>query len=95
MLVATTTLVFLRYAMLSIEARNNCDDRTIGELFFLCCKEIEDIKLSHSLMLILSTVLQILGNSLNGRKDKIQNLITETFMNALPNYIRQQLVLCA
>lgn len=95
MLVATTSIVFLRYAMLSIEARNNCDDRTIGELFFLYCKEIEDIKLSHSLMLILSTVLQILGNSLNGRKDKIQNQIIETFMNALPNYIRQQLVLCA
>lgn len=95
MLVATTSIVFLRYAMLSIEARNNCDDRTIGELFFLYCKEIEDIKFSQSMILILSTVLQILGSSLNGRKNKIQNRITETFMNALPNYIRQQLVLSA
>ena len=70
MLVATTSIVFLRYAMFSIEARNNCDDRTIGKLFFLYCKEIEDIKLSHSLILILSTVLQILENGLNVRKDK-------------------------
>jgi len=82
--------------MLSIEARSNCDGRTVGELFFLYCKELEDIKLSHSLMLILlSTVLQIIENSLKGRKDKIQNQITEAFISALPSYTRQQLVLCA
>lgn len=81
--------------MLSIEARSNCDGRTVGELFFLYCKELEDIKLSHSLMLILSAVLQIIENSLKGRKGKIQNQITETFINALPSYTRQQLVLCA
>ena len=95
MLVATTSIVFLRYAMLSIEARNNCDERTIGELFFLYCKEIEDIKFSQSLMLVLSTVLQILDPGFSGRKNKIQKLITDIFLNALPDYIRQQLVLCA
>jgi len=81
--------------MLSIEARSNCDGRTVGELFFLYCKELEDIKLSHSLMLILSAVLQIIENSLKSRKDKIQNQITEAFISALPSYTRQQLVLCA
>lgn len=28
-------------------------------------------------------------------KEKIQNTITQTLMNALPSYIRQQLVICA
>lgn len=95
MLVSTTSIVFLRYAMLSIEARNNSDDRTIGELFFLYCEELEDIKLSHSLMLILSTVLHILEKSISSRKEKVQNKIIETFINALPSYIRRQLILCA
>ncbi len=83
MIVTATNLVFMRDAFNRI--RNNCDGRTAGELFLLYGKKIEDIKFSHSLMLILSTVVQIRENSLNVRKNKIQDLITETFMNALPN----------
>ncbi|MEG1800322.1 MAG: hypothetical protein RR214_09065, partial [Synergistaceae bacterium] len=61
----------------------------------LYCEELEDIKLSHSLMLILSTVLHILEKSISSRKEKVQNKIIETFINALPSYIRRQLILCA
>ncbi len=50
MQVAATTIVFLRYAMLSMEARNATDDRTIGDLFFYLKEELAGGKvelLSH------------------------------------------------
>jgi hypothetical protein len=37
--------------MLAVESRNNQDDRTIGELFYYYSDEMEDIKLSESLMM--------------------------------------------
>ncbi len=50
MLTAATAIVFMRYAMLSIEARNQSDDRTIGELFCRYCQELQDIRFSEALL---------------------------------------------
>ncbi|CCP26451.1 protein of unknown function [Tepidanaerobacter acetatoxydans Re1] len=61
MQVAATTIVFLRYAMLSMEARNATDDRTIGDLFFYLKEELQDKKLSQSLMLLIDTLRQTLS----------------------------------
>jgi hypothetical protein len=44
MMLAHTTIVFMRYAMLALESRNSSDPRTIGDLFFYMCDEAEDIK---------------------------------------------------
>lgn len=61
MQVAATTIVFLRYAMLSMEARNATDDRTLGDLFFYLKEELQDIKLSQSLMLLVDTLRRALS----------------------------------
>mgnify|MGYP000744690808 CR=1 FL=1 len=95
MLTAATAIVFMRYAMLSIEARNESDDRTIGELFYRYCQELHDIRLSQALLLLLSRLIVILKETKPSNKNKLQEKMTELFLNALPSYLRCQLLLCA
>lgn len=53
-LVAHTTIVMIRYIMLSVMSRESSDDRTIGGMFYDCCDEMEDIKFCKALQLLLS-----------------------------------------
>jgi len=93
-LTAATAIVFMRYAMLSIEARNKSDDRTIGELFYSYCQELEDIRFSQALLLLLTRLIVMLKET-KPSKNKLQEKITELFLNALPSCLRCQLPLCA
>ena len=61
MQVATTTIVFLRYAMLALESRKANDDRTIGDLFYYLREEMADIQFSQSLMLLVDTLRHVLN----------------------------------
>lgn len=51
-LVAHTSIVFLRYLLLSCENRLKEDERSHGELFAALCDELEDISLSQALELL-------------------------------------------
>jgi hypothetical protein len=94
MQVAATTIVFLRYAMLSMEARNATDDRTIGDLFFYLKEEFQDIKLSESLMLLVDTLRQALSK-LPLLSQEMANKIMNAFLNTIPHPLKQKLLLCA
>ena len=94
MQVAATSIVFLRYAMLSQEARNTTDDRTLGELFYYLREELADIKLSQSLMLLVDTLRQVL-NQLPLLSQEMANEIMNKFLNAIPHPLKQKLLLCA
>ena len=94
MQVASTTIVFLRYAMLSMETRNNQDERTIGDLFYYLREEIADIKLSYSLMILVDTLKNVL-HQLPMITEALAQTILNTFFDALPQPIRQKLLLCA
>lgn len=59
-MVAHTTIVFTRYIMLSTQSRNNEDLRTIGDLFFNCCDELEDIQFFE----VIKIILELLKNAL-------------------------------
>lgn len=54
-MVAHTTIVFCRYIMLALESRNSRDQRSIGNLFYLCCDELQDISFSNALFLFLKS----------------------------------------
>lgn len=90
--VAATSIGFLRYVMLAVESRNAQDDRTIGELFYYCSDEIENIKLSQSLMMIIDTLRHVLNN-LPTISLELANTIMDTFMNAIPQSLKQRLLL--
>jgi hypothetical protein len=94
MMIAHTTIVFMRYAMLSLESRNSTDQRTIGELFFYVCDEAEDIKFSTSMFLILELLKKILNES-PVISQEIANQIMDAFIDALPSIWKQKLRLSA
>jgi len=80
--VASTFLVFLRYTILAMESRQEKDDRTIGELFFLVCDELDDIKLAHSMRLLLDLLCQAIVDMQMTEKKTAKLL--DLFLNSLP-----------
>ena len=92
--VAATSIVFMRYAMLAVESRYNQDNRTIGELFYYCSDEMDDIKLSESLMILIDTLRHAL-NQLPVISQNTANLIMDTFLNSIPQSLRQKLLFAA
>lgn len=92
--VAATSIVFMRYAMLAIESRNNLDNRTIGELFYYCSDEMADIKLSESLMIIINTLRHAL-NQLPMISQEMANRIMDTFLDSIPQSLKQKLLISA
>jgi len=53
-LIAHTTIVFMRYMFLVYQCRMATDDRTFGDLFYACCKEVADISFMEALYRILT-----------------------------------------
>jgi len=94
MQVATTTIVFLRYAMLALESRKANDDRTIGDLFYYLREEMADIQFSQSLMLLVDTLRHVL-NEMPTLSEAMANEIMDSFLNAIPQPLKQRLLLCA
>ena len=94
MMLAHTTIVFLRYAMLALESRNSNDPRTTGDLFFYLCDEVEDIKFSTSLMLMLELLRKILNEN-PIISEEIAHQIMDAFILALPEIWKQKLKLSA
>ena len=46
-LTAHVALVFTRYMLLAVSKRDNEDDRTLGELFYIMISEVADITQSN------------------------------------------------
>ena len=83
---AHTTIVMLRYMILTLEKRKQDDPRSLGELFFVCCDEVADLRFEEALILILS----LLGNILDDvglPENKIEE-ITNKFIDGLPSHMR-------
>jgi hypothetical protein len=89
-MVAHTTIVFCRYIMLAMEKRNSEDDRTFGELFYLCCDEIQDIKFSTAIQLLLEMLVEHLRNYQISTDDAI-HMFLSNFISALPPYYKGKL----
>ena len=52
--VSSTALVFTRFILLEWIRRKHNDDKTIAELFFVCCEDIQDMELSTALRSLIS-----------------------------------------
>jgi len=82
-LVAHTSIIFMRYIMLEIESRNEEDPRSIGNLFYACCDELDDIKFSASLKLIFSILRDCIETLFVISKEEIDALF-DLFLERLP-----------
>lgn len=52
--VSSTALVFTRFILLEWIRRKNNDEKTIAELFFVCCEDIRDMEFSTALRSLMS-----------------------------------------
>jgi len=87
MMFAHTSIVFARYILLAVESRESQDPRTLGELFSLCCDEMEDIKFASALLLLIELFKSAVREVLVLTEEKFQELF-EQFLSSLPNYIK-------
>ena len=69
MTVSSTAIVFTRYIILEWLRRRSNDQKTICELFYVCCDDIQDMELSTAL----KQLLKILCDGLKNRAITITN----------------------
>ena len=93
-LTAHVSLVFIRYMLLSLQQRNNTDNRTISELFLLMVDELEDITFGHALQLIVDVLLQMVQERFGLSEDQLNEFMME-FINRLPLSYQHALQLTA
>jgi len=91
-MVAHTTIVFCRYIMLALENRESKDQRTLGNLFYVCCDELQDISFAEAFQLLLTMLKNTLRKYLTITDCALQGLIND-FIFALPAFLKGQLKL--
>lgn len=89
-MVAHTTIVFCRYIMLALESRNDRDQRSIGNLFYLCCDELRDINFSSALFLLFQILKQSLNKFFSLPGQQLNDFLAQ-FISSLPSYFKARL----
>jgi hypothetical protein len=87
MMVAHTSIVFARYLLLSLESRESIDQRSLGQLFYECCDELEDIKLASALLLLIDLFKTVIQETIVLTEQKFQEIF-DKFISSLPLYIK-------
>ena len=82
MAVSSTAIVFTRYIILEWLRRKENDQKTIGEIFFVYCDDIQDLELSTAVASIFSLFVEGI------RKGTV--IITEAFRLQLVNWYVSQ-----
>lgn len=77
MTVSSTAIVYTRYILLEWLRRKKNDDKTICELFYVCCDDIQDMELSTAL----KQLLTILANGLKTRAITISKEVKSQLIN--------------
>ena len=62
MTVSSTAIVYTRYILLEWLRRKKNDDKTICELYYVCCDDIQDMELSTALKQLLTLLASGLEN---------------------------------
>lgn len=89
-LTAHVAIVFTRYLMLALEQRRNEDDRTLGELFYLCTDELADITFCEALRILIVAMIESICSVFRPTEDQL-NMFLKLFMKRLPEHIRESL----
>ena len=89
-LTAHVAMVFTRYMLMSVAKRDDNDDRTIGELFYLMIDEVRDITFSKSMQILVEAMLSSVQRIFHATDEQIEALMNE-FIGLLPEYMRNLL----
>lgn len=91
---AYVAVVFARYMMLAIENRTRRDERTFGEIYCHVSNELSDITWLEAFRLLMEVFLSAVTDKLS-LTDKELDILLETFMEALPEMLKNKLLRCA
>jgi len=89
---ALAAVVFIRYIKLAIDNRENRDNRSLGDLFVCCCKELEDISFSTAFALIFEIFTQVAHDFMQLSKSTLDAAVNQ-FVAALPCAIKARLAI--
>ena len=92
--IAATSIVFLRYMMITESVRLEQDDKTWGEIFFRFCDEIKNIEYMEAVKLLINTMVDILRQTPILTETQAQQLINH-LIDALPFYLKHRLQMVA
>jgi hypothetical protein len=81
-MVSHTAIVFTRYSILEWIRRNQNDQKTYGELFFMFCDDIQDMELTTALQGLMSLFTDIVSN--------VSAEITEMLKSKLNDWMASQ-----
>uniref|UniRef100_UPI0035BF875C transposase n=1 Tax=Lactobacillus delbrueckii TaxID=1584 RepID=UPI0035BF875C len=87
-LTAHTAFVFLRYMFMSVEKRDDEDDRTIGELFYCMVDELADITFNHSLQILVGAMFESMKEIFQPTEEQMVRF-TNAFISRLPKYMQE------
>jgi len=87
------TIVFVRYMMLSVCQRANSDDRTVGELFWIICAEVEETQFSTALHLIFLAMIETVQEYFKISDDELERFVG-LFLTKLPENLKNSLYKC-
>lgn len=73
-MISHTTIVFVRYILLEWIRRNENDERSYGEIFYMFCDDIQDMDLTNALQRLMTLFVNI----------------TQTFFSAITEMIKNQ-----
>ncbi len=87
MLISHTTIVFTRYILLEWERRQNQDERTFGNLFFMFCDEVKDVDFKTALHDLMAFLIDLNNTSTKAVKQNIMCQVSQWF-STQPTYIK-------
>ena len=88
-MVSHTTIVFTRYIVLEWLRRNQNDQKSYGELFFMYCEDIQDMDLTNALQSLMALFVEHISMFSADITSVLKSKVTEwiasqaTFIQAL------------
>ena len=80
-MVSHTTIVFTRYIILEWIRRNQNDQKTYGELFFMFCEDIQDMDLTNALQSLMALFVEHISSLSADITSLIKSKVTEWMMS--------------
>ena len=89
-LTAHVAMVFTRYMLLAVSKRDNEDDRTLGELFYIMIAEVADMTYHEAMQIIVEAMLATVQEEFHITDEQIETFYAK-FMFKLPESMRRLL----
>jgi hypothetical protein len=89
---AHTTIVMIRYIILSVEKRIKEDPRSLGNIFFVSFDELADKKFEQVIFMIMDILFKAISDEILGLTEEQIDGIIDIFMQELPEDLRPNLL---